>query len=126
MVSDKAAELRPTSAQCAMPRLAASVFSSVIFRLADGWTINALMHSPLLQVLEHEKHKAKQKPSIMQRIQALQAANEEDTSTSASHAPGRKSKPQVAVITATGKLSCEWKPFGHGMVQAPQLGRLSL
>jgi len=58
-------------------------------------------------VLEHEKHKAKQKPSIMQRIQALQGAEQEDAATSVSQAPGRKCKPQVAVITATGKLSCE-------------------
>ena len=74
------------------------------------------MHRPLLQVLEHEKHKGKPKGSIMQRIRALQAAEEEeeDTATSVSH-PGGKSKPQVAVITATGKLSCEWKPLGMAL-----------
>lgn len=71
-----------------------------------------IMHHPLLQVLEHEKHKAKQKPSIMQRIQALQAAEEEDTAMAVSRTPDNESKPQVAVITATGKLSFEWKPLG--------------
>ncbi|KAL0021728.1 hypothetical protein WJX79_008882 [Trebouxia sp. C0005] len=58
--------------------------------------------SKYIQVLEHEKHKAKQKPSIMQRIQALQAAEEEDTAMAVSRTPDNESKPQVAVITATG------------------------
>ena len=66
-----------------------------------------IMRRSLLQVLEHEKHKDKQKASIMQRIQALQAGEEEDTAASVSPTTGRKSKPQVAVITATGKLSYE-------------------
>ncbi len=73
-----------------------------------------IMHQPLLQVLEHVKHKKKPKASIMQRIQALQAAEEEeaDTATSVSRTSGSKSKPQVAVITATGKFNCERKPLG--------------
>lgn len=89
------------------------------------------MHGLLLQVLEHEKHKEKPKPSIMQRFQALQAAKEEeeDTATSVSGPPGSKSKPQVAVITATGKLSCERKPLGMAWVKhrilAQVQGRLS-
>ena len=75
------------------------------------------MRRPLLQVLEHEKHKGKPKGSIMQRIRALQAAEEEeeDTTSSVSHAPSGNPKPQVAVITATGKLSCEWKPLGMAL-----------
>ena len=79
-----------------------------------GGPLVQIMHQPLLQVLEHEKHKEKPQPSIMQRIQALQAAEEEedDTATSVSRTSGSKCKPQVAVITATGKLSCERKPLG--------------
>lgn len=80
--------------------------------------------SKYIQVLEHEKQKAKQKPSIMQRIQALQAADEEDASTSVNDAPGDKSKPQVAVITATGIIVSGTS--APGLRQQKQIGSSEL
>ncbi|KAL0050980.1 hypothetical protein WJX82_011683 [Trebouxia sp. C0006] len=79
-----------------------------------------------IQVLEHEKHKKKPKASIMQRIQALQAAEEEeaDTATSVSRTSGSKSKPQVAVITATGIIVSGTS--APGLRQQKQIGSSEL